>query len=78
MIFRQLFDKSSSTYSYPAHDYNGMTVSTIGEEKHHNPRLQVSDMQAYVELMNGLVPDDPRMMDIAIPANRACGLLDAA
>ena len=35
-------------------------------------------MQAYVELMNGLELDDPRLMDIAVPANRACGVLDAA
>ena len=63
---------------YPAHDYNGMTVSTIGEEKRHNPRLQVSGMQAYVDLMNGLELDDPRLMDIAVPANRACGIPDAA
>jgi len=77
-LFNKLLRLPEDTLVYPAHDYNGMTVSTIGEEKHHNPRLQVSDMQAYVELMNGLVLDDPRMMDIAIPANRACGLLDAA
>ena len=63
---------------YPAHDYNGMTVSTIGEEKRYNPRLQVSDKQAYIDLMNGLELDDPRLMDIAVPANRACGALNAA
>ena len=77
-LFNKLLRLPEDTLVYPAHDYNGMTVSTISEERHHNPRLQVSGMQAYVELMNGLVLDDPRMMDIAIPANRACGLLDAA
>jgi sulfur dioxygenase len=66
------------TLVYPAHDYNGMTVSTIGEEKRHNPRLQISSMQAYVQLMNGLELDEPRLMDIAVPANRACGILNAA
>jgi len=77
-LFNKLLRLPEDTLVYPAHDYHGMTVSTIGEERHHNPRLQVSDMQAYVELMDGLELDDPRMMDIAIPANRACGLLDAA
>ena len=77
-LFSKLLRLPEDTLVYPAHDYNGMTVSTIGEEKRYNPRLQVSGMQAYVELMNGLELDDPRMMDIALPANRACGLLDAA
>ena len=77
-LFNKLLRLPESTRVYPAHDYNGMTVSTIGEEKHHNPRLQVSGVQAYVELMNGLVLDDPRLMDIAVPANRACGVLVAA
>jgi len=77
-LFNKLLRLPEDTLVYPAHDYHGMTVSTIGEERHHNPRLQVSGMQAYVELMNGLDLDDPRMMDIAIPANRACGLVDAA
>ena len=77
-LFNKLLRLPEDTLVYPAHDYNGMTVSTIGEEKHHNPRLQVRSRQAYVELMNGLDLDDPKMMDIAIPANRACGLLVAA
>ena len=77
-LFNKLLRLPEDTLVYPAHDYNGMTVSTIGEEKHHNPRLQVRSRQAYVELMNGLELDDPKMMDIAIPANRACGLLNAA
>ena len=80
--YESLFDKllrlPEDTLVYPAHDYNGMTVSTIGEERRHNPRLQVSGMQAYVELMNGLVLDDPKLMDIAVPANRACGMTQAA
>lgn len=77
-LFNKLLRLPEDILVYPAHDYHGMTVSTIGEERHHNPRLQVSDMQAYVELMNGLELDAPRMMGIAIPANRACGLPDAA
>jgi hypothetical protein len=58
---------------YPAHDYNGMTVSTIGEEKRFNPRLQVASVAEYADLMNGLELSDPRLMDVAVPANLACG-----
>jgi len=76
-LFGKLLKLPEDTLVYPAHDYNGMTVSSIGEEKRHNPRLQVADKQAYVELMNGLVLENPRLMDIAVPANRACGLKTA-
>ncbi|MBT2968735.1 MAG: hypothetical protein B6D72_13610 [gamma proteobacterium symbiont of Ctena orbiculata] len=77
-LFNKLLKLPERTLVYPAHDYNGMTVSTIREEKEHNPRLQVSDKQAYVDLMNSLKLDNPRMMDIAVPANRNCGLKTAA
>jgi len=77
-LFDKLLTLPKDTLVYPAHDYNGMTVSTIGEEKRYNPRLQVSSRQAYVDLMNGLELDPPRLMDIAVPANLACGVLDAA
>lgn len=73
-LFGKLLTLPEETLVYPAHDYNGMTVSTIGEEKRHNPRLQVEGKQAYIDLMNGLELDDPRLMDIAVPANRACGM----
>lgn len=58
---------------YPAHDYKGMTASTIGEEKRFNPRLQVESAGEYADLMNGLELSDPRLMDVAVPANLACG-----
>ncbi len=77
-LFGNLLKLPEDTLVYPAHDYNGMTVSTIGEEKRWNPRLQVPDKRAYVDLMNGLVLDNPRLMDIAVPANRACGMSSAA
>jgi glyoxylase-like metal-dependent hydrolase (beta-lactamase superfamily II) len=77
-LFNKLLQLPEQTLVYPAHDYHGMTVSTIWEEKHHNPRLQVSNKQAYVEVMNSLKLDNPRMMDIAVPANRKCGLVTAA
>jgi rhodanese-related sulfurtransferase len=58
----------------PAHDYKGDTVSTIGEEKAFNPRLQVKSVEEYVDLMNNLKLANPKMMDIAVPANVKVGL----
>jgi glyoxylase-like metal-dependent hydrolase (beta-lactamase superfamily II) len=75
--YRSLFDVllrlPDETLVYPAHDYRGWTVSTIGEEREHNPRLQVSSAAEYAELMAGLKLPSPAMMDVALPANRACG-----
>lgn len=62
-----------ATWVYPAHDYKGWTVSTIAEEKQHNPRLQVTNVAEYQEIMDNLNLPDPKMMDVAVPANRACG-----
>ena len=53
---------------YPAHDYKGETMSTIGEEKAFNPRPQVKSVDEYVELMNNLKLANPKMMDVAVPA----------
>ncbi len=72
-LFHKLLQLPDSTRVYPAHDYKGWTVSTIGEEKTHNPRLQVEDENAYVDLMNNLKLPNPQLMDVAVPANRACG-----
>ena len=75
--YRSLFEKvlrlPNNTLVYPGHDYKGWTVSTIGEEKAHNPRLQVKSQDEYVELMSNLKLPNPKMMDIAVPANLACG-----
>src|SRR5262249_57453129 len=51
------------------------TVSTIGEEKRFNPRLQVKSVEQYVELMNNLNLPNPKMMDVAVPANMRVGLV---
>ena len=77
-LFEKLLRLPRETLVFPAHDYNGMMVSTIGEEAQHNPRLQVDSKQAYIDQMNALDLDDPRLMDIAVPANRGCGLKTAA
>lgn len=72
-IFRKLLKLPDDTLVYPAHDYKGWTVSTIGEERRHNPRLAVQSAQEYAALMRGLHLPDPRLMDVAIPANLECG-----
>jgi len=77
-LFGKLLKLPEDTLVYPAHDYNGMTVSSIGEEKRWNPRLQVKSRQEYVDMMNGFSFDPPRMIDIAVPANQHCGLQMAA
>jgi glyoxylase-like metal-dependent hydrolase (beta-lactamase superfamily II)/rhodanese-related sulfurtransferase len=73
-IFNKLLRLPESTLVYPAHDYKGDTVSTIGEEKAFNPRLQVKSIDAYVALMNSLNLPNPKMMDVAVPANMKLGL----
>jgi sulfur dioxygenase len=72
-IVDKLFRLPDSTLVYPAHDYRGWTASSIGEEKRHNPRVAGKSEAQYVEIMNGLHLPPPKMMDIAIPANLACG-----
>jgi glyoxylase-like metal-dependent hydrolase (beta-lactamase superfamily II) len=72
-LFERVLTLPEDTRVYPAHDYKGMTVSTIGEERRHNPRLQVGSVEEYVELMNNLNLPDPKLMDVAVPANQACG-----
>ena len=62
------------TLVFPAHDYKGDTVSTIGEEKRSNPRLQVKSMDEYVALMASLHLPNPKMMDVAVPSNMKIGL----
>src|SRR6201987_1707450 len=73
-LFGRLLKLPDETLVYPAHDYKGDTVSTIGEERTHNPRLQVRSAEKYVELMNNLRLGNPKMMDVAIPANMRQGL----
>ena len=68
-IFGRLLKLPDSTLVYPAHDYKGDTVSTIGEEKAYNPRLQVTSVDEYVALMDNLKLANPKMMDVAVPAN---------
>ena len=73
-IFGKLLKLPDETLVFPAHDYKGDTVSTIGEEREFNPRLQVKSVDEYVELMNNLKLANPKMMDVAVPANMRIGL----
>ena len=78
--YHSLFDKilklPEKTLVYPAHDYKGNRVSTIGEQKKNNPRLQVNSAEQYAEIMNNLNLANPKMMDVAVPANISGRTLD--
>src|SRR5580704_1711664 len=71
--FDKLLKLPNEMLVYPAHDYKGDTVSTIGEEKQFNPRLKVRSVDEYVDLMNNLKLPNPKMMDVAVPANMHVG-----
>jgi glyoxylase-like metal-dependent hydrolase (beta-lactamase superfamily II)/rhodanese-related sulfurtransferase len=73
-LFGRLLRLPDETMVFPAHDYKGDTVSTIGEEKRYNPRLQVKSVEEYVDLMSKLNLPNPKMMDVAVPANIKVGL----
>ncbi|WP_262695503.1 MBL fold metallo-hydrolase [Kordiimonas aquimaris] len=72
-LTKKLLVLPDDTIVYPGHDYKGRTSSTIGAEKIHNPRLQVSNVQDYVALMNGLNLPNPKNLDVAVPSNLRCG-----
>ena len=72
-IFNRLLKLPEETLLYPAHDYNGEKVSSIGKEKKFNPRLQVSSENEYAEIMNNLNLPEPKMMDINVARNIKLG-----
>jgi|TARA_Y100000816_G_scaffold229203_1_gene174308 sulfur dioxygenase len=75
-LFNKILKLPEKTLVYPAHDYNGKKFSTIGDEKNNNPRLQVTNVEEYIEIMNNLNLANPKMMDIAVPANVKGATLD--
>ncbi|MEO0854341.1 MAG: MBL fold metallo-hydrolase, partial [Cyanobacteria bacterium J06648_11] len=85
-VTEKLFSLPDSTLVYPAHDYRGQTVSTIGEEKRWNPRFtgrdlaagMLRDRQSFIDLMNALDLPDPTHMMEAVPANERCGRVPVA
>ena len=74
-IFGKLLKLPEDTILYPGHDYNGKKMSTIGNEKKFNPRLQVNSENEYEEIMNNLNLPKPKLMDINVPRNIKLGAL---
>jgi glyoxylase-like metal-dependent hydrolase (beta-lactamase superfamily II) len=77
-VHERLFTLPDETRVWPAHDYNGNTVSTIGYEKRHNARLSGRDRPAFIELMANLKLPRPKLIDVAVPANLLLGIPHAA
>jgi sulfur dioxygenase len=76
-VHTQLFSLPKDTLVYPAHNYKGRTVSTVGEEKAINSRLGGGrSREAFIEIMGNLQLSYPKQIDRAVPANRACGRED--
>ena len=74
-IFNKLLKLPEETFLYPAHDYKGEKVSTIGKEKKQNPRLQVNSVNEYVEIMNNLNLKKPDQIDFNVESNIKLGLI---
>tara|TARA_B100000941_G_scaffold168985_1_gene120385 strand:- start:1157 stop:1846 length:690 start_codon:yes stop_codon:yes gene_type:complete len=68
-LFNKVLKLPEETLVYPAHDYKGNKFSTIGNEKKNNPRLQVNSAAEYANIMDNLKLANPKMMDVAVPAN---------
>ena len=73
-LHQKLLTLPPNTIVYPGHDYRGMTSSTIDEEKNNNPRLLLTKKDDFINHMNNLKLSDPKMMDVAVPANLKLGL----
>ena len=72
-IFNRLLKLPEETLLYPGHDYNGKKVSSIGNEKKFNPRLQVNGEKEYIEIMNNLNLPEPKLMGINVARNIKLG-----
>lgn len=72
-ITGKLFCLPGETLVYPGHDYKGMRVSCIEQERLTNARLANRDRDAFIELMSNLKLPQPRRIDEALPANLRCG-----
>lgn len=71
----KIFAFPDETYIYPAHDYKGFTRTTVGDEKRLNPRLKLENTEAdFVKIMAELKLDYPKKIQVAVPANKQCGL----
>ncbi|MBE9223346.1 MBL fold metallo-hydrolase [Cyanobacterium stanieri LEGE 03274] len=72
-ITKRFFTLADDVLVYPGHDYRGHTVSTIAEEKAHNPRISGKKRDEFIELMDNLDLPDPKKIMEAVPANQMCG-----
>ena len=72
-LFNRLLKLPDETLLYPAHDYKGETVSTIGKEKKFNPRLQVRNVEEYVEIMKNLNLKKPADINFNVASNLKLG-----
>ena len=72
-LFNRLLKLPDETLVYPAHDYKGEKVSTIGKEKKFNPRLQVNNVEEYIEIMNNLNLKKPVAIDFNVANNLKLG-----
>lgn len=72
-ITTKLFTLPDETLVYPGHDYRGRWVSCIGEEKRNNPRLAGKSRDEFIAIMAALDLPRPKLIDVAVPANRLCG-----
>lgn len=72
-ITKKLFKLDDKTQVYPAHDYHGLTQSSIGEEKRFNPRLANQSLASFIHIMDNLNLAKPKLIDKAAPANQRCG-----
>ena len=68
-----LFSYPDQTLICPGHDYKGWTVSSVKEERQHNPRIAGKTKEEYIDIMESLNLPDPKIMDIAVTANLQCG-----
>ena len=73
-ITQKLFSLPDETLVYPGHDYNGRRVSSIGQEKSINPRLANKTREEFIKIMSELDLPKPRLIDLAVRANRRCGI----
>jgi len=74
-IFNKLLKLPEETLLYPAHDYNGKKVSSLGQERKNNPRLQVTSVDEYIDIMNNLNLSKPNLMDVNISRNIKLGAI---
>lgn len=73
-VHEQVFTLPEACLLYPGHDYRGLTATSVGEERRHNPRLGGVVTEAdFAGYMENLGLPHPKLMDVAVPANLRCG-----